>query len=66
MLPLHTPLISYINGFASTPLTPSEVEVVKNTFVHRKVRKRQYFLQKAKYANLRFRRERCHAAIQRG
>jgi CRP-like cAMP-binding protein len=41
----YEPLIRYINGFATTPLTAVEVELVKRTFVPRKIRKRQYFLQ---------------------
>src|SRR5437764_14473098 len=42
---MHEPLIKYINSFAITPLTSDEMEVVKNTFVYKKIRKRQYFLQ---------------------
>ena len=42
---MHEPLIKYINSFAVTPLTSGEVEAIKNTFVPKHFRKRQYFLQ---------------------
>ena len=42
---MHESLIKYINSYATTPLTESEVELIKNTFVPKKIRKRQYFLQ---------------------
>src|SRR3989442_15121277 len=42
---MHESLIRYINSYISTPLTDSEVELIKNTFVPKKIRKRQYFLQ---------------------
>ena len=50
---MHEPLIKYINSFTITPLTTNEVEVIENTFVYKKIRKRQYFLQEGevcKYA----------------
>ena len=50
---MHEPLIKYINSFAITPLTSNEVELIKNDFVYKKIRKRQYFLQEGevcKYA----------------
>src|SRR5215212_2895971 len=50
---MHEPLIKYINSFTITPLTTNEVEVIENTFVHKKIRKRQYLLQEGevcKYA----------------
>ena len=50
---MHEPLIKYINSFTITPLTTNEVEVIKNTFVYKKIRKRQYLLQEGevcKYA----------------
>ena len=50
---MHEPLTKYINSFAITPLTSNEVELIKNAFVYKKIRKRQYFLQEGevcKYA----------------
>src|SRR5204863_7732906 len=50
---MHEQLIKYINSFAITPLTSDEEELIKNTFVHKKFRKRQYLLQEGevcKYA----------------
>ena len=42
---MHESLLKYINNYTSTPLTDSQVELIKNTFVPKKIRKRQYFLQ---------------------
>jgi CRP-like cAMP-binding protein len=42
---MHESLIKYINSYTSTPLTDSEIELIKNTFVPKKIRKKQYFLQ---------------------
>lgn len=42
---MHTPLIEYINSYISAPLNDREIELIKNTFGLRKIRKRQYFLQ---------------------
>jgi CRP-like cAMP-binding protein len=50
---MHESLIKYINSYSSTPLTESQAELIKNTFVQQKIRKRQYFLQEGqvcKYA----------------
>ena len=42
---MHDSLIKYINSYTSTPLTDSEIELIKDTFVPKKIRKKQYFLQ---------------------
>lgn len=42
---MHEFLIKHINSYTSTPLTDSEIELIKNTFVHKTIRKKQYFLQ---------------------
>jgi CRP-like cAMP-binding protein len=50
---MHKSLIKYIESYANTPLTKKEIEVVKNAFVPKKIRKKQYFLQEGqvcKYA----------------
>jgi CRP-like cAMP-binding protein len=50
---MHQQLIGYINSFATSPLTSSEVELIENAFVYKKIRKRQYLLQEGevcKYA----------------
>jgi CRP-like cAMP-binding protein len=38
-------LIKYINRYATTPLTESEIEIIEDVFIPKKIRKRQYFLQ---------------------
>jgi CRP-like cAMP-binding protein len=46
-------LIKYINSHLSTPLTDSQAELVRNSYVPKKIRKRQYLLregQVCKYA----------------
>lgn len=50
---MHESLIKYINSYSSTPLTESQVELIKSTFVPKKIRKKQYLLQEGqvcKYA----------------
>src|SRR3954467_909277 len=42
---MHEPLIKYINSYAITPLTKDEEELIRETFVYRKIRKKQYLLQ---------------------
>src|SRR5215212_9461587 len=42
---MHDSLIKHINSYTSTPLTDTEAELIKNTFVPKKIRKKQYFLQ---------------------
>src|SRR5258705_5588144 len=38
-------IITYIKKYSAILLTEAEIEVIKNTFVPKKIRKRQYFLQ---------------------
>jgi CRP-like cAMP-binding protein len=50
---MHDSLIAYINSYSTSPLTEAEIEVVKEVFVPKKFRKRQYLLQEGqvcKYA----------------
>jgi len=42
---MHESLIKYINSYATTALTDNDTELIKNVFVSKKLRKRQYFLQ---------------------
>src|SRR5258705_12406798 len=42
---MYEPLIKYFNSYTTNPLSESEVESIENVFVHKKFRKKQYFLQ---------------------
>ena len=42
---MHQILYKYINEFTTTPLAPDEMELIRNAFVLKKIRKRQYLLQ---------------------
>jgi CRP-like cAMP-binding protein len=42
---MHESLIKYINSYISTPLTDYQIELIKDTFVAKRIRKKQYFLQ---------------------
>ena len=42
---MHESLITYIKNHSVTPLTETDIEVIKEVFVPKKIRKRQYFLQ---------------------
>src|SRR6476659_7034520 len=42
---MYESLIKYINSYTTAPLTEGEIEVIKNTFVPKKIRKKQYLLQ---------------------
>jgi len=42
---MHESLIQYIRDHSSTPLTEIEIDVIKDVFTPKKLRKRQYFLQ---------------------
>jgi CRP-like cAMP-binding protein len=42
---MHERLIKYFKGYATTPLTESEIDLIQSFFTTKKFRKRQYFLQ---------------------
>jgi CRP-like cAMP-binding protein len=42
---VHEAIITYIKKYSAIPLTEAEIEVIKEVFVPKKIRKRQYFLQ---------------------
>ena len=42
---MHDSLIAYIKKYSATPLTESDVELIKNTFLPKRFRKKQYLLQ---------------------
>jgi CRP-like cAMP-binding protein len=42
---MHESLISYIKRLSETPMTERDIQLVKEAFVSKKLRKRQYFLQ---------------------
>jgi CRP-like cAMP-binding protein len=42
---MHETLFEYIKAYSTTPLSESELEMIRNAFIPRKLRKRQYFLQ---------------------
>src|SRR6478752_10388735 len=50
---MHESLIAYIKNHSTTPLTETDIEVIEDVFVPKRIRKRQYFLQEGevcKYA----------------
>jgi CRP-like cAMP-binding protein len=50
---MYEPLVKYINSYTTTPLTNNQANLIEKTFVPKKFRKRQYFLQEGqvcKYA----------------
>jgi CRP-like cAMP-binding protein len=42
---MHESLLQYIQNYSSLPLSQAEIETIKNSFIPKKLRKRQYFLQ---------------------
>jgi len=42
---MHESLLQYIQSYSSLPLSQAEIETIKNSFIPKKLRKRQYFLQ---------------------
>jgi len=50
---MHEPLIKYIADHAKTPVSETEIDVIREVFTPKKLRKYQYFLQEGevcKYA----------------
>ena len=43
---MYEALIKYFNSYTTSPLSEKEIESIESVFVHKKFRKRQYFLQK--------------------
>jgi CRP-like cAMP-binding protein len=42
---MHESLITYIKNHSTTPLSETDIEVIKDVFIPKKFRKRQFFLQ---------------------
>lgn len=42
---MYDSLIAYIRNHSTTPLTETDIEAIKDAFIPKKIRKRQYFLQ---------------------
>src|SRR5437016_4051918 len=42
---MYEPLIKYINSYTDLPLTEKEMGLIKNTFISKRFKKRQYLLQ---------------------
>src|SRR5205823_5019955 len=42
---MHESLIKYIQRHSTTPLSESDIQLIKELFIPKKLRKRQYFLQ---------------------
>jgi CRP-like cAMP-binding protein len=42
---MHEPLLTYIKSHSTTALTRADEELIVNSFIPKKIRKRQYFLQ---------------------
>jgi CRP-like cAMP-binding protein len=42
---MHETLLTYIRDHSTTPLTETEIDVIKEVFVPKKLKKRQFFLQ---------------------
>lgn len=49
---MHDRLIQYINSQRTQPLEPHEIEIVKATFVPKKLRKHQYLLEQGEVCNI--------------
>jgi len=42
---MHDSLIAYIKSYSGTPLADSDIELIRNTFLPKRIRKKQYLLQ---------------------
>ena len=42
---MYEALIKYFNSYTTSPLSEKEIESIENAFVHKKFRRKQYFLQ---------------------
>ncbi|WP_172277931.1 Crp/Fnr family transcriptional regulator [Chryseobacterium sp. LAM-KRS1] len=42
---MYEPLINFIKNHSKTPLTDNDLEIIKDVFIPKKIRKKQYFLQ---------------------
>ena len=56
---MYDVLIKYLNGYTAKPLKSSEIEMVRNIFAPKKLRRRQYFLQEGEVCE-------CTAFIVKG
>jgi len=48
---MHEAFLKYVEGSSSIPLTNSDIALLKNIFIPKKFRKRQYFLQEGEVCN---------------
>jgi len=48
---MHDALLTYIRSKSTTPLTVSDIDILRSIFVPKKFRKRQYFLQEGEVCN---------------
>src|ERR1700761_4395168 len=44
-IPMRESIITYIKRYSAIPLTEADIEMIKEVFVPKKIRKHQYFLQ---------------------
>src|SRR5689334_22934687 len=42
---MHESLIKYIRSYSTTPLTEDDIELIKNVFLPKRIRRKQYLLQ---------------------
>lgn len=56
---MHEPLIQYIHSFSSTPISEENIQSIKELFILKRFKKRQFFLQEGQVCNY-------HAFILKG